>query len=244
MTYCLAISTVHGFVLASDSRTNAGVDQISTTTKMHRFVKPGERVFALLTAGSLSVTQSVITLLQRQFDNGGCLASAPTMYDAARCVGEQIRTVDALDRAALEKDNIAFNVSVLLAGQIGSQPHEIYMIYPQGNPLRSTEDSPFLQIGEVKYGRPILDRGIRYHDTSLEEAAKYALISLDSTMRSNVSVGPPIDILAYHKDSLNFTHHRRFNERDPALAQVRTFWEQSLRKAVADLPPITLSPRA
>ena len=238
MTYGLGITTRHGLVLAADSRTNAGVDQINITRKLALLSRPGERVFAILSSGSLSCTQSVLTLITKEFDAGRGLATAPTMYDAARSAGEQIRRICDLDRPTLERDNLSFNVHLILAGQIAGQPHELYLVYPQGNPLRATEESPFLQIGETKYGRPILDRGIRYHETTLEQAAKYALISLDSTMRSNVSVGPPIDLLLYPTDSLDLTRHRRFTERDPDLAHIRTQWERSLRQAVHDLPAI------
>src|SRR3954463_836751 len=187
MTYCLGITTRFGLVMASDSRTNAGFDQVNVCQKMYTFVTPGERVFVLLASGSLSCTQSVMTLLRRDYDRGKGLAEAPTLYDAARVVGEQVRRVSDLDRAALERDDYKFNINLILGGQIGKQCPFLYMVYPQGNPLAATEDSPYLQIGECKYGRPILDRGVRYDKTSLEDAARYALISLDSTMRSNVT---------------------------------------------------------
>ncbi len=132
-----------------------------------------------------------------------------------------------LDRPALEQDKLSFNVHVILAGQICGQAHDLYLIYPQGNPLRATEDSPFLQIGECKYGRPILDRGVRYDGTTLDDAARYALISLDSTMRSNVTVGPPIDLLVYCRDALRITRHRRFHAKDPDLLAIQTHWEQA-----------------
>ncbi len=205
MTYCLGIKTKDGLVLASDSRSNSGADQVNVCRKMHTFVRTGERLFILLTSGSLSCSQSVITLLGRDFDQGLGLASAETFYDAARVVGDRIRRVAELDRQALEQDKFSFNVHVILAGQIRGQAHDLYLIYPQGNPLRATEDSPFLQIGECKYGRPILDRGVRYDGTTLDDAARYALISLDSTMRSNVTVGPPIDLLVYGRDALRIT---------------------------------------
>jgi putative proteasome-type protease len=162
---------------------------------MHTFVKDDDRLFVLMTSGSLSCSQSIVTLLRKDFDHGTGLAIAESMYDAARIVGDQVRKVASLDREALERDDYKFNVNIILAGQIRGQPHDLYMIYPQGNPLRATEDSPFLQIGENKYGRPILDRGVRFDRTTLEDGARYALISLDSTMRSNVTVGPPIDLL-------------------------------------------------
>ena len=238
MTYCVGIMTHGGLVMASDSRSNAGYDQVNICQKMHSFITPGERIFILLCSGSLSCSQSIITLLRRDYDNGVGLATVGSMYDAARVVGEQVRRVSDMDRKALELDDYKFNVHLILAGQIAGQPHDLYMIYPQGNPLRATEDSPFLQIGENKYGRPILDRGIRYERTTLDDAAKYALISLDSTMRSNVTVGPPIDLLIYHKDDLKVSSYRRFEAKDPDLLAVHTQWEQALRRAVQDLPAV------
>lgn len=241
MTYCLGIKTRYGLVMASDSRTNAGYDQVNVCRKMHTFVCPGERVFVVLTSGSLSLSQSVITLARKDFEEGRGLATAASMYEAARVLGTQVRAVAAIDREALERDHYQFNVHLLLGGQIKGQDPDLYLIYPQGNPLYATEDSPYLQIGESKYGRPILDRGVRYEQTTLEEAAKYALISLDSTMRSNVTVGPPIDLLVYARDDLEITRHRRFYDRDPDLMAIHTHWEQALRKAVADLPDIHMS---
>jgi putative proteasome-type protease len=240
MTYCLGILTREGLVMASDSRTNAGYDQMNVRRKMHFFVEEGERVFVVLTSGSLSLTQSILTLVRRDFDAGAGLAAAPSMYEAARVIGEQVRRVAEIDREALERDEYRFNVHFLLGGQIRGQPPDLYLIYPQGNPLKATEDCPFLQIGECKYGRPILDRGVRYHQTTLEQGARYALISLDSTMRSNVTVGPPIDLLAYAADELRVRRHRRFTEHDPDLVSIRVQWEQALRRAVMELPSIRL----
>jgi putative proteasome-type protease len=238
MTYCLGIMTRQGLVMASDSRTNAGYDQVNTCRKMHLFVKEGERVFIVLASGSLSLTQSVLTLLRRDFDQGQGLARAPSLYDAARTLGDQVRRVSDLDRAALEQDKYTFNIHLLLGGQIGSQTPWLYLIYPQGNPLAATEDSPYLQIGECKYGRPILDRGVRYEHTVLEEAAKYALISIDSTMRSNVTVGPPIDMVMYRTDELRVVRTRRFHTKDHDLRDIHQQWEQALRKAVQELPAL------
>jgi putative proteasome-type protease len=238
MTYCLGIITKHGLVMASDSRTNAGFDQANVVRKMYTFVQRGERVFVALVSGSLSLSQSVMTLLKRDFVAGKGLATAPSMYDAARAVGEQVRRVSDLDRAALERDEYKFNVHVVLGGQVRGQPPELFMVYPQGNPLQATEDSPFLQIGETKYGRPILDRGIRFDKTTLEEAAKFALLSLDSTMKSNVTVGPPVDLLAYEADTLDVTSYRRFEADDPDLAKIRLRWQAALRQAVARLPNV------
>ena len=229
--------------MASDSRTNAGYDQVNTTRKMHTFIHPGERVFIVLASGSLSLTQSVVTLLRRDFDAGEGLAKAPSLYDAARVIGEQVRRVRQLDKDCLEQDDYRFNVHFLVGGQVKGSAPELFMVYPQGNPLQATEDSPYLQIGETKYGRPILDRGIRYDRTTLEEAAKYALLSLDSTMRSNVTVGPPVDLLAYTSDELDVTRTRRFGADDADLTKIRTRWEQALRQAVARLPDIRFRSR-
>jgi putative proteasome-type protease len=238
MTYCLGIVTKHGLVMASDSRTNAGYDQVNVCGKMYTFVTPGEHVFVALASGSLSLTQSIVTLLRRDFDAGRGLAAAPSLYDAARVIGEQVRKVSDLDRAALERDEYKFNVHFLLGGQVKGQPPNLILIYPQGNPLQATQDSPYLQIGETKYGRPILDRGIQFDRTTLEEAAKYALLSMDSTMKSNVTVGPPIDLLAYSTDELEVTRQRRFMLDDPDLNKIRIRWEQALRQAVSRLPQL------
>src|SRR6185436_6974893 len=223
---------------AADSRTNAGHDQVNIARKMHVFVQPGERVFVLLSSGSLSCTQSIITLLRRDFDEGKGLAQAPSLYDAARIIGDEVRRVSDMDRAALERDEFKFNVNLIVGGQVRGERPGLFIVYPQGNPLQASEDSPFLQIGETKYGRPILDRGIRFEQTTLEEAAKYALLSLDSTMRSNVTVGPPIDLLAYGVDELEVTRQRRFAAADPDLVKIGIRWQQALRQAVARLPQI------
>lgn len=238
MTYCLGIKTRQGLVLASDSRANAGYDQVNVCRKMHTFVRAGESVFVVLTSGNLSLSQSVITLLRRDFDRGAGLAAVSSLYDAARAVGEQVRRVSDMDRPSLERDDYRFNTHLLLGGQVRGEPPDLYLIYPQGNPLAATEESPYLQIGECKYGRPILDRGVSFEHTSLEEAAKYALISLDSTMRSNVTVGPPIDLLVYATDELNVSRYRRFNAKDHDLREIHSQWEHALRKAVRELPEI------
>jgi putative proteasome-type protease len=237
MSYCLGIKTHEGLVLASDSRTSAG-DQVSVCQKMHTFVVPGERVFVLLTSGSLSLSQSVITLLRKDFDNGIGLATAESLYDAARVVGAMVRRVSDIDREFLERDKFTFNCHFILGGQVQGEDPDLYLVYPPGNPLRSSTDSPYVQIGETKYGRPILDRGIKYESTPLEAAAKYALISLDSTMRSNMTVGPPVDLLIYHAGDFSLKRHRRLIASDPDLKEIHLHWEQSLRKAVSELPPI------
>jgi len=232
------MKTQQGLVLASDSRSNAGHDQVNTCRKMFTFVTPGERCFVLLTSGSLSLSQSIITLIGRDFAAGKGLATAETFYDAVRCVGEYVRHVADIDRAALERDSYSFNVHGLVGGQIKGDEPQLYLVYPQGNPLRATRETPFLQLGEYKYGRPIIERGLVYSSTTLEGAAKYALLSFDATMRSNVTVGPPIEVLLYRRDSLEFDQYRSFSADDPELLSIHRQWERSLRSAVEALPEI------
>jgi putative proteasome-type protease len=240
MSYCLGIKTKAGLVMASDSRTNSGLDQVNVCRKMHTFIRPGEHVLVLLSSGGLSLTQSVLALLRDEYQAGRGFAAAPSMYAAARSVGDQVRKIADLDRGALERDSIPFNIHFLLGGQFRGGEHDLYLIYPQGNPLRATRDCPFLQIGETKYGRPILDRGVRYDETTLEEAAKYAMISLDSCMRSNLTVGPPIDLAVYAVDTLRLWE-RRFDASDPQLVAIRVQWEQALRQAVQKLPSMDIN---
>ncbi|HEX3661004.1 MAG TPA: peptidase [Acidobacteriaceae bacterium] len=238
MTYCLGIMTREGLVMASDSRTNAGFDDLNIARKMHTFCQPGERAFVVLCSGSLSLSQSVINRVRAGFDAGTGLAQAGSIYEAARELGECIRQVAELDRAALERDNYSFNVHLLLGGQVRGEEPGLYMIYPQGNPISATEESPFLQLGEYKYGRPLLDRGIVFRSTSLMVAAKYALLSFDATMRSNGAIGPPIELLLYRRDSLQLDCYRKFTRDDSELQVIHARWEQSLRRAVEDLPDL------
>jgi putative proteasome-type protease len=238
LTYCLGIMTHQGLVMASDSRTNAGYDQVNLCRKMHTFVRPGEHAFVVLTSGGLSLTQSVVTLLRDEFDAGEGLAKANTMYKAARAVGDCVRRVSDMDRAALERDDFSFNINLLLGGQVKGEAPQLYLIYPQGNPLSATQESPYLQIGECKYGRPVLDRGIEYGSTPLDVAAIYALLSFDAAMRSNVTVGPPIEMLLYENDKLKLDCYRRFTADDPELRLIHGSWERSLRRAVEELPKI------
>jgi len=238
MTYCLGIMTQEGLVMASDSRTNAGFDDLNIARKMHTFSQPGERAFVVLSSGSLSLSQSVLNLVRDGWVAGEGLAHARSIYEAARELGEYVRQVAEMDRAALERDNYSFNVHLLLGGQVRGEAPGLYMIYPQGNPISATEESPFLQLGEYKYGRPLLDRGVVYESTSLMVAAKYALLSFDATMRSNGAIGPPIELLLYRKDSLVLDCYRKFTYGDAELQAIHGRWEQSLRRAVEDLPDL------
>ncbi len=235
VTYCVGIWTRYGLVMASDSRTNAGHDQVNVSRKMHVFVQPGERVFVLLSSGSLSCTQSIITLLRRDFDASKGLAQASSLYDAARIIGEQVRRVADMDREALERDEFKFNVNLILGGQVRGEPPGLFIIYPQGNPLQASVDSPYLQIGETKYGRPIIIRGYD-HDMSFEDAAKLLMVSFDSTLKANLSVGLPLDLLVLERDRFTPLHQRRITAEDPYFRAISNGWAVALKKAFHELP--------
>jgi putative proteasome-type protease len=241
MTYCLGIITRYGLVMAADSRTNAGVDYVSTAQKLFDLSQPGERVLLVCTAGNLSMTQSVLTLMERdrKAEVTGNLNELTTMYDIANCFGEKTRQVLDKHQEWLKKDNISFNCSFLVGGQLRGELPEIYMVYSQGNILQATCETPYLQIGEIKYGKPILDRTIHYEDTSLDVAAKCALLSLDSTMKSNISVGPPIDIAMYQADSFKMNYRLKLERGNPYLLGLRKSWEASLRQAFKKLPELS-----
>jgi putative proteasome-type protease len=239
MTYCLGIITDSGLVMAADSRTNAGVDYISTYQKLFEFSNPGERVLLLCTAGNLSVTQSVITEIEKDLkvQEEINLYTLPSMYEVARYIGEKLRRIKNIDEQELQKDGIDAQCSMILGGQIREHEPALFLIYSQGNFIHATKDTPFLQIGETKYGKPILDRTLNF-STPLESAAKCALLSIDSTMKSNISVGPPIDLMMYEKDSFHIQHRLRLRLGDPYLAKIRKLWEESLKQAFDYIPNI------
>lgn len=239
MTYCLGILVRRGLVLAADSRTNAGVDYISSYRKLFDFSVPGERVVLLCTSGNLSITQAVIQALEWDIKVSAAtnLHNLPTLNAIARYVGSQIRAVQDADRSWLEKDKIDFQCSFLLGGQIPGESPELYQIYSQGNCIKATSETPFLQIGETKYGKPILDRTLSF-ESSLDAIAKCALLSIDSTMRSNLSVGPPINMVMYEADSFNVNHRAQFQAGDPYLIKMRKHWEAALKEAAANMPDI------
>jgi putative proteasome-type protease len=239
MTYCLGIHVRQGVLLAADSRTNAGVDYISSYRKLFDFSVKGDRTLLLCTSGNLSITQAVLHALERDIivNTETNLYTLPTMYDIARYIGQHIRTLQDIDRPWLAKDKIDFQCSFLLGGQVQGETPQLYQIYSQGNCIRSTPETPFLQIGETKYGKPILDRTLTYEST-IEDVAKYALLSIDSTMRSNLSVGPPINLIMYKSDSFEICHKARFYAGDPYLIKMRKHWEVALRKAAEKMPSI------
>jgi putative proteasome-type protease len=239
MTYCLGIINKFGIVMAGDSRTNAGVDNISAYKKLFDLSLPGERVIVICASGSLSVTQGVLTRLNRDIQNQADknLHTLPTMYDIAAYIGSKSREIQEIDRAWLEKDKISFRCNFLLGGQIIGEEPQLYLIYPQGNFIQATKETPFLQIGETKYGKPIIDRTVTY-ETPLEAAAKCALLSIDSTMKSNISVGPPINLVMYKTDSFELRNSLELRLGAPYIAKIRNLWENSVRRAFEAMPDI------
>ena len=237
MTYCIGILLDEGVVLASDSRTNAGIDRVSTFRKMYTFEQPGERFFALLTAGNLSLTQGVVSMLGEWLNNEDPerdLFAVSSMFGAARIVGAALREIHKIDAGYLQQQDVDFTATFILAGQVKGGQLRLFMIYDAGNFIEAMGDTTYLQIGEVKYGKPILDRIIT-RDTSLSDAAKCALISFDSTMRSNVSVGPPIDLTIYRRDSLKSGFTIRLEDDDPYLQAIREGWGGAIHKAFHDI---------
>lgn len=239
MTYCLGIISRFGLVMAADSRTNAGVDYVSTYQKLYNFSLPGERVLMLCTSGNLAITQGVLNALQIDLKQPESLNlhNVSSLYEAARYLGSKIRDIQTLDREWLEKDGIDFKCSFLLGGQIAGEDPMLYLVYSQGNCIQATPETPFLQIGETKYGKPILDRSLTF-DTPLNAAAKCALLSIDSTMKSNISVGPPILLTLYERDTFQIQHQLRLRIGDAYLLKVRQHWEEALRQAFDHIPEI------
>ncbi|TAG22146.1 MAG: peptidase [Rhodobacterales bacterium] len=236
MTYCVGLLLNEGMVLLSDTRTNAGLDNISTYRKMFTFEDPGERVIVIMTAGSLSVTQTTIAQLHDAIDDPDAtpdtsIMLAPTMLKVAEIVGEKLSKVrEEIDH----KLSIAqgASASMIVAGQRKGGGMRLFLIYPEGNFIEATEDTPFLQIGEHKYGKPILDRVVK-PSTSIADAQKAVLLSMDSTLRSNLSVGMPLDLAVVEKDSFRVTQKRRIEAGDPAFRAMSEAWSTALRDGFA-----------
>ncbi|MEJ2060190.1 MAG: peptidase [Gammaproteobacteria bacterium] len=238
MTYCLAIKVESGLVFASDSRTNAGVDHFSTYSKTYAFDMPGERSFVLLSAGNLATTQAVANRIQSDLENPEAAVSLKTvryLFDAAEYVGRLNCEAQEQHCAHPPKTHVNHEATFILGGQIGNQPHEMFLIYPEGNYIAASPAKPYLQIGEIKYGKPILDRVVR-PDTTLEDAARCALVSLDSTMRSNLSVGAPFEITIYDRDSLNTGRRLSFDVDDPFFMDLQESWNEALKNSFTTLP--------
>jgi len=237
MTYCLALALNTGLVFAADSRTTAGVDQVSNYRKLHTFQWPGERVFALLSAGNLATTQAVVKRLELDAADDEAetsLPGVPHMSAAAEYVGS-INAEVQNRQGGMAQQGMSFEATFILGGQIKGGDPELSLIYPEGNHIAVSPDQPFLQIGETKYGKPILDRMIS-PTTTLEDAARCALVSIDSTMRSNLTVGPPVDLLIYRKDSLVLDREIRFKMNTPYYASLRKQWTEGMRRVFDGLP--------
>ena len=243
MTYCLSLRCREGLVFLSDSRTTAGWDNITIHPKIRVYERKGSRVLCLLSSGNLSVTQSVIALIDRDLEraaseaDAGSLLNQHNLFETVRYLGERVREVRRMDAPALGDAGVSFNVNFILGGQIDGQEPGLFQIYPEGNAIHASRESPFLQIGELKYGKPILDRGFTY-ETPLAEAVKFGLLSLDATSKSNLSVGTPFQLFCYYAGSLEAVHRRKFEENDPYLRMVRERWQEGLIRLVQDIPEI------
>jgi putative proteasome-type protease len=240
MTYCCGILVREGLVMFADTRTNAGVDNIATFRKLHVFTRPGQRIMAIATAGNLSISQSVVSMLREGWENPETgetetLMNAQTLFQAAQLAGRTIRHLDAVEGAALEAADVKFDVSLLLGGQIKGERPRLFMLYSAGNFIECTQDTPYLQVGEHKYGKPVLDRAITY-DIDLYDALKVGLVSVDSTMRSNLSVGLPLDIMVMRRDALDAELNYRIEPGEPYFHDLRERWSAALRAAHAAIP--------
>jgi putative proteasome-type protease len=240
MTYCVGVLLADGIVLASDSRTHAGVDNFAKFCKMTIFERPGDRVIVLLSSGNLAGTQAVTSILRQRCEAAGAasnLWTAGTMFDVAALVADAMRDIERRDGPYLSHGSVTFNASFILAGQIGKEPMRLFRIYAEGNFIEAGLDTPFLQTGEAKYGKPIIDRVIT-PVTSLPDATKCVLVSFDSTMRSNLSVGMPIDLICYERDSLRIRLRRRFDQGDPYFAALSNEWRDGVREVFKRLPEL------
>lgn len=236
MTYCIAMRLNEGLVFASDTRTNAGVDQVASFRKMHLFQQSGERCFTLLTSGNLATSQNLISRLQIQIEEKEepNLFTVGSLFRAAELIGEQVKSIISHNAQGQQNAGVDFGCHILFGGQIRGEAPRLFHIYPEGNFIEATEDTPYLQIGESKYGKPILDRIIHY-DTGLNQAVKCALISFDSTMHSNLSVGMPLDIAVYRNDALELSMER-IEADDDYFNRLRQSWSAGIKLLFDDMP--------
>ena len=238
MTYCVGLLVKDGLVMLADTRTNAGLDNISTFRKLHVFERAEEKLMAVATAGNLAFTQAVISFLREGVELGGkmqTLLDQPNMFKAAQFIGEVIRHVYRTDGPALEQTGASLDVSMLFGGQMPGQPPRLFMLYRAGNFIEATSDTPYLQIGEHKYGKPILDRAVR-HTTDLYDGLKLALISMDSTMRSNLGVGLPLDVVVLRDGQTGWELSRRIDAGDNYFHDLSERWSAALRQAHNNIP--------
>ncbi|HSS69528.1 MAG TPA: peptidase [Casimicrobiaceae bacterium] len=238
MTYCVAMSLDAGMIFASDSRTNAGVDQIARFSKMRVFSREGDRVVVALSSGNLSLTQNALSMIEqrgRAGDGAMHLWNATSMFDIARLIGDALREVKTRDGPYLQQNNIDSHANFIVGGQVRGEPHRLFEVYSEGNFIEATPDTCYFQIGESKYGKPVIDRVVK-RSTGLLEATKCTIVSFDSTMRSNISVGLPIDLVVYESDALRIKMQRRVEESDPYFQMIHTQWGEGLRRVFAQLP--------
>jgi putative proteasome-type protease len=240
MTYCVGIMLDKGMIFASDSRTNAGMDSIAKFCKMTVFERRGDRVIVLLSSGNLAGTQAVIGVLNQRCAAGDAAASlwnARTMFDVAMLVSDAMRDIEKRDGEHLQENEIGFNASFIVGGQVGAEPLRLFRIYAEGNFIEAGLDTPYFQTGETKYGKPIIQRVIT-RSTPLADATKCVLVSFDSTMRSNLSVGMPIDLICYERDSLEVLKRRRFDDGDPYFTALSHEWGEGTRQVFRHLPEL------
>lgn len=238
MTYCLGIRLDTGIVFAGDSRTNAGVDNISTYRKLFVFENPGERVICVLTAGNLAVTQSVVSQLEEGLDgetDGDTLYNVSSLSEAAQLVGRAIRNVKDRDEKYIEAEDGSASATFIIGGQIKGRRMRLFQVYSAGNYIEATEDTPYMQIGESKYGKPILERVVT-PDMEILQAAKCAIVSIDSTVRSNVAVALPIDMMIMNADECRVAMQQRIQPDDPYYLRVSKEWGEGLGNLFNDLP--------
>ena len=238
MTYCVAMSLDAGMIFASDSRTNAGVDHIARFSKMRVFARDADRVVVMLSSGNLSLTQNSINVLEQQArdpEAGQSVWTATSMFDVARLLGDALRQVKERDGRYLAQNNIDASANFILGGQVQGEAPRLFEVYSEGNFIEATPDTCYFQIGESKYGKPVIDRVV-HRGTSLLDATKCTIVSFDSTMRSNISVGLPIDLLVYETGSLKIRLQRRIQEFDPYFQLIHHQWGEGLRRVFAQLP--------
>lgn len=239
MTYCVGLRLNRGLVFMSDTRTNAGVDDIATFRKMFSWSVPGERLITVMTAGNLATTQAAVSILDERSkapaDRSPSIFEAPSMFQVARLVGDTLREVIQGNARSGQAADSAFNASIIIGGQIGESEPRLFLVYPEGNFIEASWETPYFQIGETKYGRPILVRAYD-PDMSFEDAAKLLLVSFDSTIKANLSVGLPLDLQVYDKDSLKLGRERRIDQDDPYYQLISTGWGDALKTAFHSLP--------
>lgn len=243
MTYCVGLMLDRGLVLMSDTRTNSGVDNISTFRKMFCWSNPDERIITVLTAGNLATTQAVVSQLEERSkapeDRRNSLLEAPTMFQVAKQVGELLReTIKSTNADNGEQGSSTFTASMIVAGQIRGMEPRLFLIYPEGNFIEASEDTPFFQIGETKYGRPIL---IRAYDSTMtmEDAVKLLMVSFDSTLKANLSVGMPLDLMVIERDTFEPAHTQRITDHDTYFQMISNGWGEALKLAFESLPDYT-----